>query len=192
MNTFSMNTFSRMRVFSGRGRVQDEFVGGWRAVTIYLAPRRGRGPRCGTALPPWSSGQPGDEPGARSPSIRPCSGWGLAAGASPQRPGALTARFHPCPDFRDGDGAVCFCATFRLLRRTDPLREPGSYPAPCPAEPGLSSPTGSGRPPGPLGLRFYCSTGGWGGQPGAGLPDGLQVQGEAGEFGVGGYGCWGV
>ena len=38
------------------------------------------------------------------------------------------------------DGAVCFCATFRLPRRTDPLRQPGRYPAPCPEEPGLSSP----------------------------------------------------
>ena len=57
-------------------------------VAIYLASRCGTGTRsCGTALPPWSCGRPGDEPGAHSPSIWPCSGWGLTAAASPQQAG---------------------------------------------------------------------------------------------------------
>ena len=94
----------------------------------------------GTALPPWSSSQPGDEPGAHSPSIRPCSRWGLAAAASPQTAGRSYRPISPLPRSLKGIGAVCFCATFRLPRRTDPLRKPGRYPAPCPVEPGLSSP----------------------------------------------------
>ena len=73
----------------------------------------------GTALPPGSSGQPGDEPGAPSPSIWPCSRWGLAAAASPPPPGALAARFHPYPPPPAARRwrAVCFCATFRPRRR---------------------------------------------------------------------------
>ena len=100
----------------------------------------------GTALPPWSSSQPGDEPGAHSPSIRPCSRWGLAAAASPQPAGRSCRPISPLPRINLAVVvAVCFCATFRLPRRTNPLRKPGGYPAPCPVEPGLSSPIRSLR-----------------------------------------------
>ena len=100
----------------------------------------------GTALPPWSSSQPGDEPGAHGPSIRPCSRWGLAAAASPQSAGRSYRPISPLPRTSlAAVGAVCFCATFRLPRRTYPLRKPGRYPAPCPVEPGLSSPISSLR-----------------------------------------------
>ena len=114
-------------------------------VTIYLASRHASGPALrqaqnGTALPPWSSSQPGDEPGAHSPSIRPCSRWGLTAAASPQAAGRSYRPISPLPQTIKVNEAVCFCATFRLPRRTDPLRQPGRYPAPCPEEPGLSSP----------------------------------------------------
>ena len=116
-------------------------------VTIYLSPPTSAGAPTpiqmtgGTALPPWSSSQPGDEPGAHSPSIRPCSRWGLAAAASPQSAGRSYRPISPLPRFDLAvTGAVCFCATFRPPRRTYPLRKPGRYPAPCPVEPGLSSP----------------------------------------------------
>ena len=110
-------------------------------VAIYLAPRCAIGARWrGTALPPWSSSRPGDEPGAHSPSIWPCSRWGLAAAASPQRAGRSYRPISPLLRGANAREAVCFCATFRLPRRTDPLRKPGRYPAPCPEEPGLSSP----------------------------------------------------
>jgi hypothetical protein len=55
---------------------------------------------------------------------------------------ALTAPFHPylCP--RRGHRRFAFCGTFRRLS------PPGRYPAPCPAELGLSSDgAGQARPP---------------------------------------------
>ena len=147
-------------------------------MTIYLAPRLAPGPprllgmTGGTALPPWSSSQPGDEPGAHSPSIRPCSRWGLAAAASPQSAGRSYRPISPLPrceilrcaqnDIRAG--AVCFCATFRLPLRANPSRKPGRYPAPCPVEPGLSSPDQPGRPPGPRHLHRQSSIGAGKGQ----------------------------
>ena len=156
-------------------------------VAIYLAPRLSPEPLAckqgrGAALPPWSCSQPGDEPGAHSPSIRPCSRWGLAAAASPQSAGRSYRPISPLPRFEilrcaQNDiriGAVCFCATFRPPRRTNPLRKPGRYPAPCPVEPGLSSPIGTsldklrmeqpGRPPGQQSLLGQSSIGVWGGQ----------------------------
>src|SRR3972149_12192631 len=52
--------------------------------------------------------------------------------------------------------AVCFCGTFR---RVTP---PGRYPAPCPAELGLSSPArgGSGHPASLGPTLVYCGRGG--------------------------------
>jgi hypothetical protein len=52
---------------------------------------------------------------------------------------ALTAPFHPCLCPRRGHRRFAFCGTFRRLS------PPGRYPAPCPAELGLSS-SGSGFP----------------------------------------------
>ena len=64
--------------------------------------------------------------------------FGLAPGGvcladrSPGRWCALTAPLHPYPVHHE---AVCFCGA---IRRVSP---PGRYPAPCPVEPGLSSPS---------------------------------------------------
>ena len=59
-----------------------------------------------------------------------------------RRPDALTVRFHPYPS--TAGRTVCFCATFRPPRQPrrigTPPQKPGCYPAPCPVEPGLSSP----------------------------------------------------
>ena len=69
--------------------------------------------------PSGSSSQPGDGPGAHSPSIRPCSRWGLAAAASPQSAGRS---YRPISPLSRQAGTVCFCATFRLLRRSEDCR----------------------------------------------------------------------
>ena len=80
--------------------------------------RRHRGPRHG--LPIWS-----------------CSGWGLPSrSVLPPARCALTAPFHPYRALTARRFA--FCCTFRRLA------PPRRYLAPCPAEPGLSSP---GRTP---------------------------------------------
>ena len=64
-------------------------------------------------------------------------------GLSPARRCALTAPFHPYPD---ESRRYVFCCTFRRLST------PGSYPAPCPTEFGLSSPARS-RGDCPTGMR---------------------------------------
>ena len=75
----------------------------------------------------------------------------------------LPPDFTLTPRYKDAHGAVCFCATFRLPRRTDPLRKPGRYPAPCPEEPGLSSPAAADGDQGGHPVRtpsvFQSSTG---------------------------------
>ncbi len=66
-----------------------------------------------------------------SPPIRSCSGWGL-----PSRPVSwplVSSYLTISPLPLDMLGAVCFCGTFRRVA------PPGSYPASCPVEPGLSS-----------------------------------------------------
>ena len=169
----SLSSFDRLRMSDNLG------ISG--TVTIYLASRRASGPalrqaQSGTALPPWSSSQPGDEPGAHSPSIRPCSRWGLTAAASPQSAGRSYRPISPLPRARTSREAVCFCATFRLPRRTDPLRQPGRYPAPCPEEPGLSSPKTrlglQGGHPVRIALLSQSSIGHIGGQTAIGQPYG--------------------
>ena len=82
-------------------------------------------------MPPWSSGRPGDEPGAHSPSIWPCSGWGLAAAASPQPAGRSYRPISPLPTTRK-PLAVCFCATFRPPRRTNPSAIAWALPSTLP------------------------------------------------------------
>jgi hypothetical protein len=94
----------------------------------------------GRPLPTASCSLPGTARiaphGAGSPSspIWPCSGWGLPCHACPQARGALLP--HPftltCA-VEDGHRRFAFCGTFRRLAT------PGRYPAPCPAELGLSS-----------------------------------------------------
>jgi hypothetical protein len=97
----------------------------------------------GCASPRTSSDLPGNSCGphvaagaARSP-IWSCSGWGLPCRrVLPPARCALTAPFHPCRP-ASNSGRVwrsVFCGTFRGL--TPPRR----YLAPCPSEPGLSSP----------------------------------------------------
>ena len=116
-------------------------------MTIYLAHSTALGPlgsrgagRCchrGRAANPGTGRAPiaplfGLAPGGVWPSLR-----------HRRRPDALTVRFHPYPPI--SGRTVCFCATFRPPQRPrrigDPLWKPGRYPAPCPEEPGLSSPT---------------------------------------------------
>ncbi len=108
-----------------------------RAVTIYLA------------LPPavkptefrfWRSGvtaavkQPTrGRAGRLCPPIRPCSRWGLAAAASPQTAGRSYRPISPLSFHCWKDGM--FLCHFPFPTKSGP----GSYPAPCPEEPGLSS-----------------------------------------------------
>jgi hypothetical protein len=63
------------------------------------------------------------------------AGFGLPL-ALPRARCALTAPFHPYPDAL---GRCIFCATFRQVTL------PGRYPARCPLEFGLSSPSGTSR-----------------------------------------------
>ncbi len=84
----------------------------------------------------------------------PCSGRAVtragthpAGGISPPHPAllrsrwALTPPFHPCLALK-GPSAVLFLRPLPC----GVLPHPGYYPAPCPLEPGLSSPR-RGRPP---------------------------------------------
>ena len=92
---------------------------------------------------------PGTWPtGSRRPCL-PCSGWGLPSRHDcSSRWWSLTPPFHPClcnrlrqailvqpgwPDFIRRHRRFTFCCTFRRVA------PPGSYPAPCPVESGLSS-----------------------------------------------------
>ncbi len=112
-------------------------------VVIYLAP----------ALPPGSCGQPGGAAGHRRPER---SGhaplFGLAPGGVYQRPVSpqdlvrsyRTVSPLPVPRTCRGHRRTGLCGTRRRLAA------PGRYPAPCPAESGLSSPQENGattRPP---------------------------------------------
>ncbi len=89
--------------------------------------------------------------GPHSPPIWPCSRWGLAVAVSPQatgrsyRPISTLPPAFPWPfmerpmDFLAGGGM--FLCHFPSPGATVKLpRKPGGYPAPCPEEPGLSSP----------------------------------------------------
>ncbi len=80
--------------------------------------RKRRGPR--HCFPIWS-----------------CSRWGLPSHrVLPPARCALTAPFHPYrPDSFKPDRRYIFCCTFRRLT------PPRGYLAPCPVEPGLSSPS---------------------------------------------------
>jgi len=74
-------------------------------------------------------------PRDRSP-IWPCSGWGLPCRrVLPPTRCALTAPFHP---YHSGEWRSALCCTFRRLA------PPRRYLAPCPVEPGLSSPAEAG------------------------------------------------
>ena len=61
-----------------------------------------------------------------------------------KRPDALTVRFHPYPPEADG----MFLCHFPSPITASCSSGPGSYPAPCPAEPGLSSPQSASGGPG--------------------------------------------
>jgi hypothetical protein len=78
-----------------------------------------------------------------------CSGWGLPCRrVLPRTRCALTAPFHPYRRVAPL-GRFVFCCTFRRLT------PPRCYLAPCPVEPGLSSPhEGAARLPGPLRAGF--------------------------------------
>jgi len=71
-----------------------------------------------------------------------CSGWGLPSSRRHRRNWwALTSPFHPYSRryAENRRGRFFFCGTFLPVTRT------GSYPAPCPTEPGLSSPLHKGK-----------------------------------------------
>lgn len=109
----------------------------------------------GRRLPAASCDLPGGGPGRAIASLFGLApGGACSAGRSPDRWCALTAPSHPCRRPRprttrpERVGGMFLCA-FRQLAL------PGSYPAPCPAEPGLSSMPPAGcraapRPPGGL------------------------------------------
>ena len=90
----------------------------------------------GAPSPVRSSGLPGRGAGQHHCApIRPCSGWGLPSPSLLPGPRcALTAPFHPCLIPVRGHRRSALCCTFRRLA------PPRRYLAPCPVEPGLSSP----------------------------------------------------
>ena len=111
---------------------------------------------------PWAVAAAGKQPDAqrrcrRGQAANPGTGrtpivplFGLAPGGvwppvcRHTRPGALTARFHPCRR-RDRYGRlgrryVSVPLSVAGARRCRRPPTPGDYPAPCPVEPGLSSP----------------------------------------------------
>ena len=111
--------------------------------------------------------------GRPCPPIWPCSRWGLAAAASPQTAGRSYRPISPLSFHCWKDGM--FLCHFPSPATVLPQPGPGRYPAPCPVEPGLSSPpilprkdgaaaTQSTRP-----LAKNSSTLVWGGQVGEGL-----------------------
>ena len=119
-----------------------------RISRVLSPPRRGRTISLGPASRPASSNLPGTDDGAgRSSSpIWSCSGWGLPCDPCYQGSGALLP--HPftlaCAPW--GHRRSALCGTFRRLSA------PGRYPAPCPAELGLSS-RGTEIPPAALTAR---------------------------------------
>jgi len=135
-------------------------------------------------LPSRSSSQPGDEPGTHSPPIWPCSRWGLAAAASPQSAGRSYRPISPLS--RQSRGGMFLCHFPSPMSTAKRPRDPGSYPAPCPEEPGLSSPPiyRSGGHPAYLALQSHSSIGDKSGSrivdPGAITV--LAVIGERGEY----------
>jgi len=112
-----------------------------RAMIISLGPQ----------LPEASSNLPGGGAGHPIASLFGLAPGGVyLAGQSPDRWCALTAPFHPCSAYLRG--GLHFCGTCLRVTPT------GRYPAPCPVEPGLSSPAAfrrwQARSPG---LLAHCS-----------------------------------
>ena len=70
----------------------------------------------------------------RETPIRPCSGWGLPCGCCCQPPGALLPHPFTLACSLAGHRRFALCCTGRRLA------PPRRYLAPCPVEPGLSSP----------------------------------------------------
>ena len=98
----------------------------------------------GAPSPAPSSGQPGRGPGQPIASLFALAAGGVCQAApSPGRWCALTAPFQL---FSASAGSLLFCGTFRRVA------PPGCWPAPCPAQPGLSSARHktAPRPSGPL------------------------------------------
>ena len=112
-----------------------------RMVTIYLAqppalrPAEVRHWRIGVtaAVKQPTRGRAGH----LSPPIWPCSRWGLAAAASPQSAGRSYRPISPLSFHCWKDGM--FLCHFPFPTPANQRSGPGSYPAPCPEEPGLSS-----------------------------------------------------
>ena len=160
-------------------------------VTIYLAPRRtvpraargsAQGKCAGRRCRRGQAANPGTGPDTHSPPIRPCSRWGLTVAVSPQatgrsyRPISTLPPAWPCLECSHGMAVLAFIAGGGMFLCHFPSpgaavklpQEPGRYPAPCPVEPGLSSPARSPPPrrsPSPARpLQIQSSIGVWGGQ----------------------------
>ena len=150
--------------------------------------------RVRAALPPGSSGQPGDGPDTHCPPIWPCSRRGLTAGMSPYAAGRSYRPISPLPPVAGGGMFLCHFPSPPRRRRAigataqGDAATPGSYPAPCPVEPGLSSPQrrpaarkGRGvaarRPPGRSGvLRGEANIRGFKGQGGRAMAMGRALR----------------
>lgn len=79
--------------------------------------------------------------GRLCPPIWPCSRWGLAAAASPQAAGRSYRPISPLSlhCWKDGMFLCHFPSPNGAPTSRGCRQAPGSYPAPCPEEPGLSS-----------------------------------------------------
>ena len=126
----------------------------------------------GAASPLGSSSQPGDEPDTHGPPIWPCSRWGLAAVVLPRTAGRSYRPISPLPTATEvATGGMFLCHFPSPTHVSAPT--PGSYPAPCPVEPGLSSPrplqSRGGHPAVPAFSWIEASIGVEGGQ---GMADG--------------------
>ncbi len=143
-------------------------------IAAYAAPTGGKGERWepagkpGSVLGNHSSGTAVTD-GLKQPTrkhrgprhcfpIWSCSRWGLPCrSVLPPARCALTAPFHPYPVHAEAiQGRYLFCCTFRRLA------PPRRYLAPCPVEPGLSSPprlTRTERLPGRLPGAFSPRSG---------------------------------
>ena len=132
-------------------------------MTIYLALRRPGGrrkPPKGYDVAIGVKQPTRGRAGHPCPPIRPCSRWGLAAAASPPTAGRSYRPISPLPPVPAfARVSPCHILSSNWRRYVSvPLsvfrqsRKPGSYPAPCPVEPGLSS-LPRARSPGPARRR---------------------------------------
>ena len=100
-----------------------------------VSPKRGRSFIWEARLPAFSSSLPGTYSGAGNASspIWPCYGWGLQCPGCYQPGGGLLPRLFTLTTVNGG-------GMFSVALSLAGYPATGCYPAPCPLEPGLSSP----------------------------------------------------